>query len=116
VGVSGCLNLICLRDLVKLRCRSVPLSLIQMAAGAIKGMFSSRGLMFTPDQVHKARIEAVQSFYDSNGFVEYSMVKNLGIPQPHAFLQEHCAGGTQLQSVYASHNITAQVQCYALLC
>ena len=79
------------------------------AAGSIKGALRASGLVFTPASFTRAQIEAVQSFYHRNKYVEYSMVKNWGVRQPLAFLSEHCPGGNQLESVYASHSITEEV-------
>lgn len=80
-----------------------------MVAGAIKGTFRPSGLMFTPEAFRRSRIDAIQSFYHRNRYVDYSMVKNWGISQPQEFLREHCADGLELHSVHASHSITAEV-------
>jgi hypothetical protein len=81
----------------------------------VKGTFRPNGLMFTPEAFQRARIEAAQSFYHRNGYVEYSMVKSWGILQPYAFLQEHCPDGMQLHSVHASQTITGEVPWSTLL-
>lgn len=79
------------------------------ATGTVKGTFRASGLLFTPDAFQRARIDAVQSFYLRQGYVEYSTVKNWGIPQPLSFLEEHCQDGMALHSVHANPNITAEV-------
>ena len=84
-------------------------------AGSIKGAFRPSGLVFTPESFTRARIQAVQSFYHQNKYVEYSMVKNWGVAEPLTFLTEHCPDGLQLDSIYASLGITSEVTCPRIL-
>lgn len=80
-----------------------------ISEGAVKGTFRMAGLVFTPDVFREAQVNASQSFYHQNGYIEYAMLRNWGITQPKAFLQEHCSVGVELESVYAGQGILAEV-------
>eukprot|EP00899_Mesostigma_viride_P015014 jgi/Mesvir1/23513/Mv18219-RA.1 len=81
------------------------------AEGAIQGSLKGGGVTWVPAIFARRQKEAVQRFYERNGFIEYAALTKLQVPQPAKYLQQmYPADGVALPEVFASKRLLVPLE------
>eukprot|EP00850_Spirogloea_muscicola_P000074 SM000001S04476 [mRNA] locus=s1:439796:445141:+ [translate_table: standard] len=77
--------------------------------GAALGTMRAGGASWTPAVFARIQAEAVDSFFSQNGYIDYQVLRKLGVAQPKQHLQATYSDGVALDTVFVHPSIISQL-------
>eukprot|EP00850_Spirogloea_muscicola_P011329 SM000070S21295 [mRNA] locus=s70:98473:103870:+ [translate_table: standard] len=77
--------------------------------GAALGTMRAGGASWTPAVFGRIQAESVDSFFSQNGYIEYQVLRKLGVVQPKQHLQARYSDGVALDTVFVHPSIISQL-------